>query len=50
MMMLSKWGIWDNSYDDSESDESSSSELDDEESSSSELDIKEASSSEPADD
>ena len=50
MMMLSKWGIWDNSYDDSESDESSSSELDDEESSSSEHDDDEASSSEPADD
>jgi len=50
MMMLSMWGIWDKSYDDSESDESSSSELDDEESSSSEHDDDEASSSEPADD
>jgi hypothetical protein len=50
MMMLSKWGSWDNLYDDSEYDESSSSELDDKESCSSEHDDDEASSSEPADD
>jgi hypothetical protein len=48
MMMLGEWG-WSISYDDSEYDESSSSELDDEESSRSKHDD-EASSSKPADD